>query len=165
MINLYPLIKKVMLEKVLDMVKNYAEGAVASHPEIPEEKKQETVEATTEAVTDGLKQNFNLSNLSSLTSLFEGGNQVSTGSSNPILSSMQTLLVNALVQRVGLSQGVASSLAANVVPSLMNAFMDKMKEPEGTGLSLNGVMEAFSGGKEKDKDHPDLLGTLGNLFG
>ncbi|MCD8081812.1 MAG: hypothetical protein LUF04_15880 [Bacteroides sp.] len=87
------------------MVKNYAEGAVASHPDIPEEKKQEMVQATTEAVMDGLKQNFNASNLSDLTSLFNGGNQVTAGASHPILSSIETTLVNTLVQRVGLSQG------------------------------------------------------------
>ncbi len=153
-----------MLENILDMVKNYAQGAVATQAGIPEEKKQETVEATTEAVTDGLKQHFNLSNLSNLAGLFSGGKNVPANSGNPIMSSIQTTLVNTLVQRVGLSQGIASSLASNVVPALMNAFTQKLNDPGEKGFSLDSLVGAFSENDSKEHADSGVLGTLGKLF-
>lgn len=154
-----------MLERVLDMVKNYAEGAVASRPEIPEEKKQETVQATTDAVMDGLKQNFNSSHLSDLTSLFSGDHKATADSSHPILSNIETTLVHTLVQRVGLSQGVASSLATHIVPSLMNSFTDRIKGPEHTEFNLDSLIGAFSEGNHTDGNGSSILGTLGKMFG
>ncbi|MCD7978733.1 MAG: hypothetical protein LUG51_16935 [Tannerellaceae bacterium] len=149
-----------MLENVLNLIKSHAMDAINNNPEIPEDKKQQTVETTTQAVTDGLKQNLSMSNLGNLKNMLSGG--TATATSNPIVDSIKNTVVNALVQKVGLSQGIASTLSSTVVSSIFNAFASKAGQANGgQGLDLGSIMSQFgSNGDSKE----GILGTLGKFL-
>lgn len=149
-----------MLDSILNIVKEKAMDVIANNSQIPEEKKQETVQTTTHALADGLKQNLNLSNLSGLSSLFGGGN---ASSSNPIVNNIQSTVVNELTQKVGLSQGLATTIASTVISAVMNVLSKKVNDPNDKGFNLESIVGAFTG-KSGSGSGGDLLGSLGKLF-
>ncbi|MCD8261471.1 MAG: hypothetical protein LUD15_08235 [Bacteroides sp.] len=149
-----------MLEQILGLIKEYAEQAVNANTEIPEDKKQQTVQVTTEAVTDGLKQHLTPSNLSSLSSLFR--NSTANTAGNPIVNGIKSMLTNALMQKVGLPQGTSNSFASGLVPSLISMLSSKMNNSSGSGFNLESLVNAFSG--SNNDQHGNILGTLGNFF-
>ncbi len=155
-----------MLDNILNIVKEKAMDVVTGSNAIPEEKKQQTVETTTHALADGLKQNLNIGNISQLASLFGGG---STPVENPMITSIKTNVVNALTQKVGLSQGIATTIATTVISAVMKTFSNKVNDPNEKGFNLESLVEAFTGSNNTNaqtnqSDGGGLLGSLGKLF-
>ncbi|GEM_PF-1555431 len=154
---------EIMLENILSLVKNTVSGSIANNSQVPEEKKSEAIETTANAVTDGLKQNFSLDNMGNLMNLFKGGSSVQ---SNPVTSSIQSTVANALSQKVGLSSTIATAIAATVVPMVMKAIAGKVNDPNEKGFDLQNLMNAFGGTENKTQSvGNEILGGLGKLFG
>lgn len=155
-----------MLDNILNIVKEKAMDVVTGSNAIPEEKKLQTVEATTNALADGLKQNLHIGNISQLTSLFGGG---SSPVENPMISSIKNNVINALTQKVGLSQGIATTIATTVVSAVMKTFSNKVNDPNDKGFNLDSLIGAFTGGNGGNAQNGEssaggLLGSLGKLF-
>jgi len=150
-----------MLDSILNIVKEKAMDVISNNSQIPEEKKEATVQTTTHALADGLKQNLNLDNLSGLSSLFGGGG---LSSGNPIVSNIQSTVVNALTQKVGLSPAIATTVASTVISAVMNVLSKKVNDPNDKGFNLESIVGAFTGGNKSGSGGGDLLGSLGKLF-
>lgn len=145
-----------MLNGIVDLIKDQALGAINSAG-VPDDKKDAAVETTTSTIIDGLKDNLSLDNLSSITGLL-GGNSASLAS-NPMVSSIQNSVVSALSSKVGLSQGVANTIATTVVPALLGLLSKKSADSKDS-FNFESLIESFTGGQGGG-----LLGTLGKLFG
>lgn len=152
-----------MIENILKLVKSTVTSGMANNADIPQAKQKKAVETTTEALTDGLKQNFTLDNMGNLMSLF-GGKSVSK--SNPITKSLQGTVSSALVSKVGLSKSIADTVAATVVPMVVNAISGKVNDSKDESFSLESLIGAFT---KSDKGGGNdtmgnILGGLGKLF-
>ncbi len=159
-----------MLDNILGMVKNTVGNMISNNNAVPEDKKGQTIDTATQAIGDGLKQNLNMNNLSSLTNLFKGGGQAS--GSNPIVSSITNNVVNALMQKVGLPQSTSNSLASGIVPAVMSMLSGKAKDPNEKGFDLQSLISTFSGGgntgnttnSANTNNAGGMLQDLGKLF-
>jgi len=154
-----------MLDNILNLIKSTVSNEVAQNSNIPEEKKIQTVEATTQAVGEGLKQNLNLGNMGNLVNLFKGSSSVSQ--SNPIVNNITSSVVSQLVQKVGLSQGIANTIASAIVPTVMKVISGKVNDPNEKGFSVESLIETFSGKKNDSSSNgveEGIMGTIGKLF-
>lgn len=147
-----------MLDNVLNLVKDTIANSISGNNSIPEDKRAATVETATHAVTHGLKENFTLSNLSSLTSLFGGGGSLSN---NPITNNIVGSVTSELIQKVGLSQSVANVISTTVVPLVMKVISGKVNDPNEKGINIESLIETFSG---SGGGH-GILNSLAKLFG
>lgn len=148
-----------MLDSILNLVKDTVANTVNSNGGIPEDKKSQTVETATHAVTNGLKDNFTLGNMSNLINLFKGGNSTN---SNPITNNIVSSVASELIQKVGLSQSVANMISTTVVPLVMKVISGKVNDPNEKGINIESLIETFSGGDSKGGG---ILSSLGKLFG
>ena len=149
-----------MLDSILNLVKDTVANTVNSNGSVPEDKKSQTVETTTHAVANGLKENFTLGNMSNLINLFSSG---SSAGSNPITNNIASTVTSALIQKVGLSQSVANMISTTVVPLVMKVISGKVNDPNEKGFNVESLIETFSGGG--DNKGGGLLSSLGKLFG
>lgn len=146
-----------MLDNILNLVKETIADSISSNSNVPEDKQAATIETATHAVTNGLKDNFTLSNLSSLTSLFGGSGSVSNNSiTNNIIGSV----TSELIQKVGLSQSVANVISTTVVPLVMKVISGKVNDPNEKGINVESLIETFSGSSGHG-----LLSSISKLFG
>lgn len=155
-----------MLDNILNIVREKATDVISGSTAVPEEKKQQTVETTANALADGLKQNLNINNLSGLSSLLNGG---SAPVNNPIVNNIKSTVVNELTQKVGLSQGIATTIATTVISAVMSSFSKKVNDPNEKGFNLESLVGALSGGNKTASaatadSGGGLLGSLGKLF-
>lgn len=145
-----------MSDKIFDLIKENVSKAISSEVSVPENKQQQTVDVTAHALASGLKNNLSLNNISDLMGLFGGG---SSSAGNPVVNNIESTVVNALVSKVGLSQSLATTIAATVIPVVMNAFKSKVDDPGEKDFNLKSIVESLSGGGNNG-----ILGSLGKLF-
>lgn len=150
-----------MLDNILNLVKDTVANSISGNSSIPEDKKDATVETATHALTHGLKENFTLSNLSSLTSLFSGGGSLSN---NSITNNIVGSVTSELIQKVGLSQSVANMVSTTIVPLVMKVISGKVNDPNEKGINVESLIETFSGNSGSGGGH-GLLSSLAKLFG
>lgn len=156
-----------MLDNILGLVKNTVSSGILNNSIVPENKKEQTVETTTKAMATGLKQNLSLDNIGNMMSLFGKGNNTATNS-NPITYNLQNTVASSLVKEVGLSQTIATAIAATVVPMVMKAISGKIEDPNEKGFNLESLIHSFSGQSTNNQETGsgnNILNTLGKLFG
>lgn len=156
-----------MLNNLLALIKETTAGMVSENKEIPKDKKEQVIETTTQAFTDGLKQNISLDNLSNLTGLFKKGVDPV---SNPLTANIQNSVAEALVNRANLSQGVAGTLASSVVPLIISVVSNRLNDPNGKGFELKSLLNDIWGKEDKQEesnedDKKSLLDRITDFFG
>lgn len=139
-----------MLENIMDLVKGYVKDAVNGNADIPEDKKDLTVETAISALGGGIKDN--------LSGLFntESGN-------NTTLANLQNTISSALVSKVGLNSNVSNLIASKLVPMVINTISGKVDDSNGSGFNLDSVIKAFSAENLTEKS--GLFGALSNQQG
>lgn len=147
----------IMLETILNLVKENVTSAVAGSPDVASDKQAAVVNTMTQGVTDGLKQNFTLNNMPDLMGLFGKGSSVE---GNPVTQNIIGTVATSLIQKVGLPQSVASLLSSKAVPLVMKAISGKVNDPNEKSINVESLIKAFSGGE----DNGGLLGKIGKLF-
>lgn len=149
-----------MLNEIIDLVKEQVEGVVAK-ANVPSDKQSAAVEATTTSIVDGLKNNLSLDNISSITSLFGGDGDASGLANNSVVTSIQSSVVSALKDKVGLSPAIASSISTTVIPAILGLLSKKSNDP-GDSFDFSSLLGAFSGGSTSKGG---ILNSIMKLFG
>lgn len=139
-----------MLENIMDLVKGYAKDAVNGNADIPEDKKDLTVETAISALGGGIKDN--------LSGLFN-----TESGDNTTLVNLQNTISSALVSKVGLNSNVSNLIASKLVPMVINTISGKVDDSNGSGFNLDSVIKAFSAENLTEKS--GLFGALSNQQG
>lgn len=146
-----------MLDNLLNLIKETVTHSIGNNKEIPEDKKAETVDVTTQALASGLKENLHAGNLSHLTSLFKKGSSVEK---NPVTTNIIGTVSSSLIQKIGLSSPIAALIANSVVPAVMKVISGKVNDPKEKGINVESLIQGFAG-----KAEGGILGKIGKLFG
>lgn len=153
-----------MLENILSLVKDQVMPAI-NKADIPQEKQQQAVDTTASTILDGLKDQLVPSNLSEVMNLFGKGSSSSSSSfgNNVMVQTIQSSVVSALTQKVGLSSGIANTIASVAVPAVMSLLSKKVQDSNEPGFNIESLVKSLGGSDNKDKG--GLAGMLGGLFG
>lgn len=157
-----------MLEKIMDLVKGQVTKTVDGMAEVPEDKKQETVETTAHSLVDNLKQYATPENIAALTSML-GISKSATApaaSATPagdMAANLESGVVSALTSKVGLNGSVAQKIATTVIPAVMSLFKKKVDDDNEPEFNLGSLVGSLTGGKSGTGSN--LMGMLGNLMG
>lgn len=154
-----------MLENIISQIKSQVMDQVESHPDVPQEKKGETIEATTESIVSGLKQYIKPSNISAITSLFKGKVSEMDVKSSTVAKNLESGVISSLTSKVGLQQNVAQSIASSVIPALIAMFTSKTREGS-SDFSVGSLISGFMGkNSASSSSGGGLKNFVGGLFG
>lgn len=169
-----------MLEQLFDLVQQNSQQSVVENPDVPNEHNQEVINTLTSSITGGLQEQVQSGNLSGLMGLF-GGESGTSGASlmnNPIVASIATNAIGAIVQKFGLNSQVAGSIVNSVLPGVLGAVIGQLNgsggsSGSGNGFDLGSLIQMggglFGGGNDQQGKPAsggiDLGGMLGGLFG
>lgn len=173
-----------MLEQLFDLVQQNSQQSVVANPDVPNEHNQEVINTLTSSITGGLQEQVQSGNISGLLGLF-GGESGTSGASllnNPIVASIATNAVSAIVQKFGLNSQVAGNIVNSVLPGVLGAVIGQLNGQGGAaggsgssgGFDLGSLIQMggglFGGGNDQQGGKPasggiDLGGMLGGLFG
>lgn len=146
-----------MLDDFLKEIGGLVSGVVDKSTDIPADKKDLVVEVSSDAIVKGLADNSK-----ELTSLFLGN-----GSSQSVMNSIQKLVINSLIKKVGLDSDISRKLVDSILPIVIGAFTGKANSNGEGKFSLDTIMGALSEkSSEEDKSSVgSLLGAFGKLLG
>ncbi|MBO9612857.1 MAG: hypothetical protein J7619_09195 [Dyadobacter sp.] len=174
-----------MLEQLFDLVQQNSQQSVVDNPDVPNEHNQEVINTLTSSITGGLQEQVQSGNISGLLGLFGGESGTSAASllNNPIVASIATNAVGAIVQKFGLNSQVAGNIVNSVLPGVLGAVIGQFSGQgggvqggggaQGGGFDLGSLIQmggSLFGGANDQQGKPasggiDLGGMLGGLFG
>lgn len=145
----------IMLDNIINLVKEEALKSITNNADVPAEKKEAAVETTASSIVDGIKSQLSGGNVSDLIGMFTGGSKANSS----LTDSIQTSVISALVEKVGLSKGVANTIATTVIPAVM-AMISKKNNDSSDSFDIGSIIESVSGDKKGG-----LLDAIGGIFG
>jgi len=171
-----------MLEELLNLVKENAQGAVVNNPAVPDEQNEAVMHAATQSITSGLQEEMANGNTSQVLSLL-GGAGNATDMQNPVVNKISGNFVGTLLEKFNLPAGTAQQIATSLIPAVLGSLVKKTNDPnnqsfnlqnilnsltggKAAGLDISGILGRFSGGLDRDGDGDvdlqDLMGALSN---
>ncbi|HEY8920389.1 MULTISPECIES: hypothetical protein [unclassified Chitinophaga] len=171
-----------MLDQLLNLVKENAQGAVINNPAVPNEQNEAVIHAATESIASGLQDEMANGNTSQVVSLL-GGAGSATDPQNPVVNKLSGNLAGTLLEKFNLPAGTAQQIAGSLIPAVLGSLVKKTNDPndhsfnlqgilnsltggQASGINLSGILGRLSGGLDKDGDGDvdlqDLMGVLSN---
>jgi len=147
-------IKQFMLNNLLDLIKENVGNAIINNPLIPNEKNEEAVSLASNSIIDGLKNAIGGGNIFDLVGMFSSGNAGGTNVEQPI----QSGFVEKLTQKLGIDSSLDAGIASSLIPSVLNQFFNKTKDPNDSSFDLNNIIWSLRG--FKNAGGKDVQGIL-----
>lgn len=167
-----------MLDNLLDLVKQHAGDAIINNPAIPNERNDEAIEVASSSIFDTLKNAASGGNIGDLMNLF---NSNGNAEANPLANTMQSGLVQNLMHKFGLDKGIAGTIAASLLPTVLNKFVSKTNDPNDSSFNMQDILAKVGGGnldiasligqftgggqQQQQQSGGGILDTIKNLFG
>ncbi len=146
-----------MLDQLIKLVQQNAGDAIVKNQAIPNQFNNAAIEDVAQQIFSGLKGQVGQGNLQQVASMFQGGNS-SAITSNPMVSQIISNIAGNFASKFGVSPQVAQSIAAGLIPQVMNQFVKKTNDPNDNDFDLQDMMRGFSG--NNNLDIGDILGKV-----
>lgn len=147
-----------MLEQITQIIQQIGAQEIAKNG-IASDKLGAVTKVTSNSIMDGLKGAVSGGNIDQLTSLFKGGDNVKTVSSNPLVSGMIGNVISQLTGSVGLDKKASEGFAQAAIPMILSTVIGKSKSKD-SGFDLSDIMSMLGGSK-----NAGLMNALGGLLG
>lgn len=149
-----------MLDQLLQLVQQHGQDAVVNNPAIPNEKNNLVLADATQTVAEGLQSAAGSGGLDQITSLFQGQGGLSGLLQHPLVGNLIAQFQGKLTDQHGIAGGDASQIAGNLIPNVLQQFVQKTNDPNDSSLDLPSILQSLQGGGGFD-----LQGILGKLGG
>lgn len=145
-----------MLDQLLDLIQQNSEQAIVQNPEVPNEHNNDVMQTVMTSITGGLQEHAQSGNLNGLMGLLSGNSGTSSDSlmNNPIVASIATKAIGAIMEKFGLSSQTAGGIVSSVLPGVLGGLISKVKNPGDSSLDFNGVIGDLLKGSSNQSASP-----------
>jgi hypothetical protein len=146
-----------MFDKIVDLIRNNASGAVVNNPAIPNEKNETAIRQGSNSIIETLKGALASGRLNDVLGYFKNG-----GSGNNDLINEATVNYSRDLQtQVGLDEKQATDVATKVIPASMTQLANKTNDPSDSSFNIQEIFNQLSGGKTGGLNIQNLLSKFG----
>ena len=131
-----------MLETLMKLVQQQAGQAVVNNPSIPNSQNDNVMQTVASSILSSLGQQAQGGGLGNLLGMVVNGGNIQQ---NPVTKGVQQNVEQNLMQKLGISPQVAMSVAATLVPIVLNKLMAKASDPNDSSIDANSIMGAATG--------------------
>lgn len=156
-----------MIDQLTKLVEQYAGDAIVRNDAIPNQFNSAAIEDVAQQIFSGLKSEASQGNIQHVASLFKLGNSGGLAG-NPMVAQIISRIAGDFAAKFGVSPQVAQSVAASLVPQVLNQFISKTNDPGDKDFDLQDMLRGFTGNGGLNVG--DLLGKVaggsaGNILG
>jgi hypothetical protein len=142
-----------MVDKLLDLVKEHAGNAVVNNPAVPNAKNGLAIQSIADGILSGLQQQAGGKGFGNIVGML-----ASAGNVKPtVVGGVQQSVVSALTQKTGLGSGISQSIAAQIVPSILNSLSHKSADASNSSFDIGGILSSLTGGKTAGLDIQGMI--------
>lgn len=136
-----------MLEQLFDLVQQNSQQAVVQNNDVPNEHNEEVMQTLMGSITGGLQEHAQGGNLSGLMGLLAGNSGTSSSSlmNNPIVASIATNAIGAIMQKFGMNSQAAGSIVSSVLPGVLGGLISKVSNPGDSSIDFNDILGGLTG--------------------
>ncbi|TWI91394.1 hypothetical protein LX66_0763 [Chitinophaga japonensis] len=149
----------IMLDQLLNLVKENAQGAVVNNPAVPNEQNEAVMQAATASIASGLQEEMASGHAAQVVSLL-GGTSTATDPQNPVVSRISGNFMDTLLKKFNLDAGSAGQIAGSLIPTVLGSLVKKTNDPNDGSFNLQGILNSLTGGKAQGMDLSGILGRL-----
>ncbi|MBC7873787.1 MAG: hypothetical protein H7Y01_07325 [Ferruginibacter sp.] len=144
-----------MIDKLLDLVKQFGQDTVVKNPEVPEEYNNEVLADATKTIGGGFQNILAGGGFQNILDLFKGrGNKTGGGGiggllKNPIVSMMIGHFITKLVGKYKMKPAAASNVSNKLIPNVLDGLINRTAStaPENDAFDFNDLIGSLTGGK------------------
>jgi hypothetical protein len=157
-----------MLDKLLDLVKQFSGDAIVNNPEIPNERNNEAVADATHSIFSGLQNAVAGGGGENVLQLL--GGKAGDLMKNPIVQMIAGTFVKKLLSKFNMSPAAANNVASGLIPNVLGNLVNQTNDPNNSNFDLQGILGSLTGGGGNAGGGNggggfDLQGILGKLTG
>lgn len=149
-VDIYQIKNLIMLENIINLVKEQAGSLIASNDLIPNDKNELATNAASESFMDVIKSKISGGDLSGLTQMFQGGN------TEGIAGQIQDAFTQKL-GGLGIGPDAAQQAAGSLIPTILSGVISKISSGN---FDFQSLLSQFAGADGKFD-----LNDVGNLLG
>lgn len=127
-----------MIENLKQLIKENVQDAIVNNSAVPNEKNEAAIEATSGSIIEALKGKLASGDLSGLVNIFKNGD------SGAVAQQASSGLTEKLAG-LGINLESAKSIAASVMPGIMDKFVKKTNDPNDSSFNIQDVLGKISG--------------------
>jgi hypothetical protein len=143
-----------MLDQLIKFAKDQLGDQFNSNNQLDSNQQNEVFNTAQSSIMDTIKNQIGGGNIGGLMNLFNGQDDPNA-QANPIAGQAQQNVVTSLMDKLGLDEGKASGIAAQIIPAVMQRFAS----PE-TGTAENPMDLIKKMGLEGDNGIADMIGKF-----
>jgi hypothetical protein len=147
----------VMLDNLMNLVKQYAGEEVNNNPAIPDDKKGAVVEETGNSITSSLQKLASGGGLNDLLGMFKQGSVPASGN---VAQSVSGDVISNLTNKLGLDPQIAGGLAGGLIPKVLNGLVNKTNDPNDSSFDLQSIFKQLTGGNFSGGNLQDIIANF-----
>jgi hypothetical protein len=146
-----------MLDKLINLVRQYAGDGIINNNAIPNEKNEAAVETAGSSIMATLQNALAGGRIKDVLGFFKSGDP----QSESIVQEATSNYANDLQSNIGISESAATAAASQVVPQTMQQLAQKTVDPSDSSFNIQDIFNNLSGGKTGGMDLQGMLNRFG----
>lgn len=156
--NLNTIKPAIMLDNLLNVVKQYAGEAIVNNPAVPNEKNEEVITEASSSIAGGLQGLLSQGGgLKDVLKIFGGQDAVENSN---VTNQISGGVVQNLMDKFGLDSRSAGSIAGSLVPSVLSSLVQKTNDTGDSSFDIQGLFNSLSGGRTSGLNLQDMLSKV-----
>lgn len=154
-----------MFEQLMGMAQEHLGGNMGSHPDLQQAgvNPQDVAGVASESIMQGLNQQVQSGDYSSVQEMLSG---MDTSPDSPAVNGLMPGVTSQLSNRLGLSPGVAQTIAMMAIPLILNMLNGRVNQSRQGGNDIGGMLGGLlGGGNAGNSGNANSGGGIGGLLG
>ena len=153
-----------MIDQLVKLVQQNAGDAIVNNNAIPNQFNGAAIESVAQQIFSGLQNGAAQGNVQQVTSLFNGAS-VSSLANNPMVTQMISKVAGDFAGKFGVSPQMAQTIAAGLIPQVINQFVNKTNDPNDSDFDLQDMLGKFTGNSGVNLGDVVGKGGIGSVLG
>ncbi len=154
-----------MFEQLMNMAQQHLGGNMGSHPDLQQAgvNPQDVAGVASESIMQSLNQQVQSGDYSSVQEMLSG---MDTSPDSPAVNGLMPGVTSQLSNRLGLSPGVAQTIAMMAIPLILNMLNGRVNQSRQGGNDIGGMLGGLMGGGGGNANSGGGIGgLLGSVLG
>jgi hypothetical protein len=147
-----------MLDQLLEVVRSKAQEQIVDNSAIDNKFNNDAMQEAANTIKNTLQDQLAQGNVKDVLNIF---NSKTTNEGNPLIGMITDLFSKQLGSKFGVEGNKASSMAASMIPSIIDQFVKKTNDNNDSSIDINDIFSSLAGKGVSGIDFKDILGKLG----
>lgn len=157
-----------MLENIIQLVKDQVLPVINNNADIPENKKNDAIETTTNSILEGIKKQLMPDGISDISNMFSNSESspINNFGNTEMIKGVESTVSSALSDKIGLNAQISTAIASAIVPIVINMLKQGASKDGESSFDISSLIGMLTGNNNQNKEKDGgILGKLGGLFG